>query len=699
MAKDIKGFNVFIASPSGLDKEREVFRKCLQEFNSIEGIRKNIIFNPDGWERTLGGIGRPQSIINQQVIESDFFVVVLHNKWGSHPGNNRFNATSGSEEEYLLALECFHDLDKPMKQVVVVFKSLSLNEQENPDEEIKKVLNFRQSIEKGKNLLYHTFSNIQDFEKIIREHLIDWSSNPNQKIQLNESTETTSDLIYYLDLIEKDSLSISKEEIRKVEKGWEYYNNGNLTKAELVFSSLQFKNYNIITSLNHSKFLRRLKRDTESLNLLNEAEIVASQLEADFSLVIIYNLKGKYYYEQRDYLEGIKYFTLSIKLSTLRDFSFEMAYGHKMLGIVQYSSNQFKLGLESLEKAISINSQNNFTYELAKCHEWTGTILAAQCKFQKAADSYIEASSSYKELNKLQDYSNSKLKAARNLIYVGKLDEAWTITDNSLEIDSLDEESENLLISLSNFGRICLLNSDYKTAFEYFSKAVTRAKGLNNDKIIASALLDLAQYHFQIQDYDNCRKNNEEALKLYSKSQDKKGLAAVFGNFGNIDVTNNDFDSAIKNLSKSLEYYSEINNDLGLANQTGNIGVLFIKMGKYIEAENMLKQSIHLNSYIDNLSGLANAHGNLASLFLDKGDYEKAETEIQKSIEIETSLGNISGAIGDFILLSDIKAKSLNFIESNKILNKALQLAKNSGLVFWEEKVSNKMRKRNLEIP
>jgi hypothetical protein len=46
---------IFIASPSGLAEERKAFRN-------------------DGWEDMLGGIGRPQGILNEDVQKSDFCI-------------------------------------------------------------------------------------------------------------------------------------------------------------------------------------------------------------------------------------------------------------------------------------------------------------------------------------------------------------------------------------------------------------------------------------------------------------------------------------------------------------------------------------------------------------------------------------------------------------------------------------------------
>src|SRR5262245_8043567 len=90
--------------------------------------RKSLIgrfFSPVGWELTLGGVGRPQELNNADLVECDYFVLVLWDRWGSPPSANK-NAryTSGSEEEFNVVLECLLDPRRPMRQVVVFFKDV-----------------------------------------------------------------------------------------------------------------------------------------------------------------------------------------------------------------------------------------------------------------------------------------------------------------------------------------------------------------------------------------------------------------------------------------------------------------------------------------------------------------------------------------------------------------------------------------------
>jgi len=63
------------------------------------------MFNPVGWEDTLAGHGRPQARINEDLISCDYFLLVLHDRWGSPTAQNG-PYSAGGEEEFELAKQC-----------------------------------------------------------------------------------------------------------------------------------------------------------------------------------------------------------------------------------------------------------------------------------------------------------------------------------------------------------------------------------------------------------------------------------------------------------------------------------------------------------------------------------------------------------------------------------------------------------------
>ncbi len=174
MPSELTCLRVFIASPSGLGEERRAFRDAIQDYNDAEAIHRGVLFRATGWEDTLGGVGRPQSIINEDVRSSDFFVLLLWNRWGSPPDVRSSRYSSGTEEEYQVALECYEAADHPMRQLVLLFKAVHLQQLGDPGPQLDRVIRFKGDIEARKIHLFHTFDTTESFRQLLRRYLAAW---------------------------------------------------------------------------------------------------------------------------------------------------------------------------------------------------------------------------------------------------------------------------------------------------------------------------------------------------------------------------------------------------------------------------------------------------------------------------------------------------------------------------------------------
>lgn len=133
---------IFVASPSDCDSERDEIRNCINRYNA-SGPQK--IVKMITGEDTPPALGRPQQVINESIKTSDYLILLLKNKWGSSPGDES-QYTSGTEEEFFVAIESALSKDRPMKNVAVFFLPGA-----NPDIGVK---NFRTMLEKSKSQLY-----------------------------------------------------------------------------------------------------------------------------------------------------------------------------------------------------------------------------------------------------------------------------------------------------------------------------------------------------------------------------------------------------------------------------------------------------------------------------------------------------------------------------------------------------------------
>jgi hypothetical protein len=171
MPSAVTAYRIFIASPGGLDDERQAFRKVINDYNESDALDDGALFVPVGWELAPAGMGRPQELINRMVRRCDYFVLLLHDRWGSAPSASG-PFTSGTEEEFHIARECFQS--GSMRELAVFFKEIDPGKLSDAGPQLQKVLDFRASLEAGRDLMFTRYDRLPVFETRLRFHLGDW---------------------------------------------------------------------------------------------------------------------------------------------------------------------------------------------------------------------------------------------------------------------------------------------------------------------------------------------------------------------------------------------------------------------------------------------------------------------------------------------------------------------------------------------
>ena len=157
--------HVFLASPGDLQDERQAIREVVDEFNEIWADALGYQVELLGWEETLPGYGRPQHLINSDVDRSDLFLGMIWRRWGT-PTSTDQRYTSGFQEEFERAVA--RREEKGCPEISLFFKDLSASDTDDPGPHLQNVLDFRKHIEQDRQLLYRTFSSVQDIVQLAR---------------------------------------------------------------------------------------------------------------------------------------------------------------------------------------------------------------------------------------------------------------------------------------------------------------------------------------------------------------------------------------------------------------------------------------------------------------------------------------------------------------------------------------------------
>ena len=166
-----KNIRTFLASPSDLQEEREAVRAVVDEFNVSLADEFGYQIELRGWEDTVARFGRPQHLINQYVDQYDLFIGLIWERWGTPPDNNgRFS--SGFHEEFELAIARREDSGSP--EIALFFKKIPGESMKDPGDDLKRVLEFRETIIAKKKILFQEFSTVQEIETLVRRNVIEY---------------------------------------------------------------------------------------------------------------------------------------------------------------------------------------------------------------------------------------------------------------------------------------------------------------------------------------------------------------------------------------------------------------------------------------------------------------------------------------------------------------------------------------------
>lgn len=159
----LERFPIFLATPSDLSAERRIFYEVIEKVNIIKAKSMGILLEAKGWENTLPGKGRPQEMINQDLKISRLVVMLLWKRWGSPTGIY----SSGFEEE-------FEEAHADGKNILFYFREISSNMLMEPDEQLKKVLDFKTRIKDEKKYLYKEYKDEKDWNDTFLNNLCLW---------------------------------------------------------------------------------------------------------------------------------------------------------------------------------------------------------------------------------------------------------------------------------------------------------------------------------------------------------------------------------------------------------------------------------------------------------------------------------------------------------------------------------------------
>ncbi len=575
---------VFIASPKGLDKERKAFREVLREHFESDGIYDGLLFHPVGWEQTLGGRGRPQDLINRDLERCHYFILILHNRWGSATGSGAYS--SGVEEEFSLALDCLKDEKQPMRQILVFFKAVNEDQMADPGEQLSKVLKFRQDLERSKEHLFETFDVTSNFERRLRRHLGYWAREQRD--------------VLYLMATQLDTRTSLDESLARA-SGW-ISSMPELRRSIAELDGIRSK----LQDLNKGSDVE--SDEAKSRSMAEEAAALAQEGRRAEAEVL---------------------FSKAVSND-------KSAWAFSKFGAYLWSIGQFDRAEEMQRKSIQLATVKNDETGIATASVSLSNILATRGDLLRAKEMLFRSLEVFRESGDQKGMAIVYGNLATIYEECGSLLEAEDLQLKSLQISEASGHLQFAANAHSNLGLIYQARGDLDSALESHQESLRINESIGGAQGIANSYSNIGRVHHERRDLDKALEMQQESLRINDSIGSLQGLAHSHLELGDLHITRGDLRDAAGHLEEALKLSRQLRAQRVLGEGLRGLGRLSLEREDLASAEHLLHQALETFEGACNFIERPRTYDLLAELYEAKSDPTQAQEYRAKAEKIRS---------------------------------------------------------------
>jgi tetratricopeptide (TPR) repeat protein len=261
--------------------------------------------------------------------------------------------------------------------------------------------------------------------------------------------------------------------------------------------------------------------------------------------------------------------------------------------------------------------------------------------------------------------------------FIGRLDEAKALLEESLEMARALDEKREIAFSLYNLGAADPANVG---AEEYWQESLSLVQEIGHRALQAETLNWLAFASYHQGDSVAAVKLLEKSLDLRRTLEDQRGLAIGLTNLGVIYIHLGDYDSAGRLMQEALQTYRQLNDLHGMAAACNKLSHIAINTQNYKTAKKWGEQALTYFREVGDKKAEGEALGNLGEVALYQQDYEGSRSICWQCIKLYKGIG--LSASPYYSILGRVALAQDKYEEAQQMFQQALQEEPNPPLTL-----------------
>ncbi|MCL2435507.1 MAG: tetratricopeptide repeat protein [Lentimicrobiaceae bacterium] len=212
--------------------------------------------------------------------------------------------------------------------------------------------------------------------------------------------------------------------------------------------------------------------------------------------------------------------------------------------------------------------------------------------------------------------------------------------------------------------------SDYRTAYDYFMKALHLCEKYNLASYKPGIYLNIGVVYYHLHQYDMTKEYYLKALELCS---DSAGIALILNNLGANEIVNGNLDSSFYYVTKAYQI-SKRHNDAFLAGILNNFASYYQNKKQYDSAFYYYHLSLYNSRKNNEIDKEASFLSDIGKLFFEVKKIDSALYYINLSNKIASENNFLKTLSSNYLTLSEIEKSKGRYKESLKFYTTYIQL-------------------------